>query len=423
MTSDTVKIGIVGIGNMGMKHVKHVIDLPNTELVAICDRQEERFDTAFSVEDSPDTAASSEDNPDSVETAETIEKAAELSADDISAETDTGGPDYAKIVADVARFTDYRLMLDSVELDGVIIATPHYDHPDMSLLAFERGIHVLVEKPIAVHVREAQRMIDGYHSAKEQRPNLLFAAMFMQRTWGHWRKIKSIIDGGELGELTRCSWIITDWFRTQSYYDSGGWRATWSGEGGGVLMNQCPHNLDLYQWMVGMPARVHGFVSFGKHHRVEIEDEVTAYFEHAGGMVGHFITTTGESPGSNRLEITGDKGKLVYEHGELEFFRNEWSSIKEIRESPDGFNKVPYKRESLPYEEKTSHGHEIIIANFADAILHGAELIAPAEAGLNSVAINNAIILSAHKQETVEMPVDGDEFAALLEQYIANTPA
>ena len=374
MTSDKVKIGIVGIGNMGTTHVKHVIDLPNTELVAICDHRPEKLDAC--------------------ETSDAV-----------------------------ARFVNYQRMLDNSELDGVIIATPHFDHPDMSLLAFERGMHVLVEKPIAVHMREAQRMIDGYHSAKQGQANLVFAAMFMQRTWSHWRKIKSIIDGGELGELIRCSWIITDWFRTQSYYDSGGWRATWSGEGGGVLMNQCPHNLDLYQWMVGMPARVHGFVSFGKHHRVEIEDEVTAYFEHAGGMVGHFITTTGESPGSNRLEITGDKGKLVYEDGELEFFRNEWSSIKEIRESPEGFKKVPNRREDITYEDKTSHGHEIIIANFADAILHGAELIAPAEAGLNSVAINNAIILSAHKKETVEMPVDGDEFAALLEQYIANPPA
>ena len=247
--------------------------------------------------------------------------------------------------------------------------------------------------------------------------------MFMQRTWGHWRVIKSMIEGGELGQLIRCSWIITDWFRTQSYYDSGGWRATWRGEGGGALMNQCPHNLDLYQWIVGMPARAQGFVSFGKHHQIEVEDEVTAYFEHDSGMVGHFITTTGESPGTNRLEICGENGKLVYEDGELEFYRNEWSSIKQIRESAKGFEAVPNTRELIEYEPKTSHGHEHIIENFADAILHGAELIAPAEEGLNSVAINNAIILSAHKRQMVELPPSGDEFAALLERYIAEPPA
>lgn len=393
MTEETARIGIVGIGNMGAQHVKHVIDLPNTELAAICDKNANRIDTAFALEDPPADPSAS----------------------------DEGG--YAARLADVARFTNYQQMLDGAELDGVIIATPHYDHPDMSLLAFERGIHVLVEKPIAVHVKEAQRMIDGYRAAKGAHTDLVFAAMFMQRAWGHWRKIKSMLADGDLGRLLRCSWLITDWFRTQSYYDSGGWRATWRGEGGGVLMNQCPHNLDLYQWIVGMPARAYGFVSFGKHHRIEVEDEVTAYFEHENGMVGHFITTTGESPGTNRLEIAGENGKLVYEGDELIFYRNEWSSIKQIRESESGFEAAPHRRELIQYEPKTTHGHEQIIENFADAILNGADLIAPAEEGLNSVAINNAIILSAHKRQMVELPVDGEEFAALLEQYIADSPA
>jgi len=391
MTDSPVRIGIAGIGNMGKAHVKHVIDLPNTELAAVCDNNKDRFKTAF--------------------------------AHEAAAENEDAAPDYARIVADAAQFTDYQSMLNAADLDAVLIATPHYDHPDMSLLAFERGLHVLVEKPIAVHVKEAERMLAGYKSAKARHPELVFAAMFMQRTWGHWRKIKALVESGELGQLIRCTWIITDWFRTQQYYDSGGWRATWSGEGGGVLMNQCPHNLDLYQWILGMPARVQGFVRFGKHHRIEVEDEATAYFEHADGMIGHFITTTGESPGSNRLEIAGENGKLVYQSGELELYRNEWSSIKQIRESDDGFKAVPCKRELLDYEAKTSHGHERIIENFADAILNGTALIAPAEEGRNSIAINNAIILSAHKQGMVELPFDPDEFAALLEQYIAEPPA
>ena len=389
MTRDNVRIGIVGIGNMGSKHVKHVIDLPNTALTAVCDRDLKRIATAFA----------------------TVEPKA---GDE---------PDYASIVADTPQFSDYEQMLDSVELDAVIIATPHYDHPDMSLMAFARGLHVLVEKPIAVHVNEAQRMIDGYCAARDAHPNLVFAAMFMQRTWGHWRVIKSLVERGELGRLIRCSWLITDWFRAQSYYDSGGWRATWRGEGGGALMNQCPHNLDLYQWIVGMPARTQGFVSFGKHHRIEVEDEVTAYFEHDNGMVGHFITTTGESPGTNRLEIAGENGKLVYQDDEIVLFRNEWSSIKQIREAENGFEAAPYTRKLVEYAPKTSHGHEHIIENFADAILHGSDLIAPAEEGLNSVAINNAIILSAHKRQMVDLPFDGDEFAALLDQYIAEPPA
>jgi len=385
MASDKVKLGIVGLGNMGTVHVRHMLDLPNTDLVAICDKNDRKLQAV-------------------------------------------------KAESGVARFRDYRQMLDSTALDGVIIATPHYDHPDMSIAAFERGIHVLVEKPIAVHVNEAQRMIDAYHSFKRQMPDLVFAAMFMQRTWGHWRKIKAMIDRGELGRLIRCSWIITDWFRTQYYYDSGGWRATWRGEGGGVLMNQCPHNLDLYQWLVGAPARIHGFASFGKHHQIEVEDEATAYFEHDNGMIGHFITTTGESPGTNRLEITGEHGKLVYDAsppgeggsvgggaklgGEIIFYRNQWSSIKQLRESQKGFDKVPCQREIVDFEGNSDGGHELVIANFADAILQGSDLIAPAEEGLGSIMINNAIILSAHKRETVSLPIDGDEFADLLQLYI-----
>ena len=260
MSESKVKIGIVGVGGMGASHARNVLALPPAELTAICDNNPSRLEA---------------------------------------------------VDADVARYTDFEAMLDGSALDGVIIATPHLHHPGMSLTAFKRGLHVLVEKPIAVQVKNAQRMIDGYHAACREHPDLVFAAMFMQRTWNHWRAIKAIIGRGELGKLLRCTWIITDWFRAQSYYDSGDWRATWRGEGGGVLMNQSPHNIDLYQWMVGMPKRVQGFAHFGKHHHVEVEDEVTAYFEFDNGMVGHFITTTGESPGSNRLEIMGEYGKLV----------------------------------------------------------------------------------------------------------------
>ena len=370
MTAGKVRIGIVGLGNMGAVHVGHVSRLPNTELVAICDNR-------------PD-------------------KLAEICAKHA-----------------VAGFSDYAQMLESAEMDGVIIATPHYDHPQMTLAAFARGLHVLVEKPIAVHVRDAQRMIAAYHQAKATRPELVFAAMFMQRTYGFWRKIKAMIDEGQLGTLIRTTWIITDWFRTQHYYDSGDWRATWQGEGGGVLINQCPHNLDLYQWLVGMPARVHGFVSFGKHHRIEVEDEVTACFEHENGMVGHFITTTGESPGTNRLEIVGENGRLVYEQGKLLFFRNQWSSIKQIQESKQGFNKVPCQREAIAYQHHGTDGHELVISNFADAIQSGARLIAPAAEGLNSIMLNNGIIVSAHRKQSLDLPIDGDEYVRLLQQYMA----
>lgn len=371
MTQGKVKIGIVGIGSIGTEHVDHVIAMPNTDLTAICDR-------SFAL----------------------------LDADDYP---------------DIPRYTSYERMLEAADLDAVIIATPHYDHPDMCLTALERGLHVLVEKPIAVHVQEALRLLDGARAAKRSNPNLVFAAMFMQRTWGQWRKVKSIIEGGALGALMRCSWIITDWFRTQFYFDSRAWRGAWGSEGGGALMNQCPHNLDLYQWLVGMPTRVNGQVSFGKHHRIEVEDEVTAYFEHDNGMVGHFIASTGESPGTNRLEIAGDCGKLVFEDDELTLDRNEWPSSKHIHEAGKG-GKLPVTREAVPYEARKTNQHEWVIENFADAILNGAGLIAPAEEGLNSVILNNAIILSAHKGVSVSLPLDSQEYADLLQSYIASPP-
>lgn len=372
MTQGKVKIGIVGIGSIGTEHVEHVIALPNTELAAICDR-------SFAL----------------------------LEAD---------------AYPDIPRYESYERMLEAAGLDAVIVATPHYDHPDMCLAAMQRGLHVLVEKPIAVHVQEAQRLLDGARAAKSANPEMVFAAMFMQRTWGQWRKVKAIIESGALGALMRCSWIITDWFRTQYYFDSCAWRGAWVSEGGGVLMNQCPHNLDLYQWLLGMPAHVNGQVSFGKHHRIEVEDEVTAYLEHDNGMVGHFIASTGESPGTNRLEIAGDCGKLVFEDDELVLYRNEWPSSKHIQEAGKG-GKLPVSREAVPYEARKTHQHEWIIENFADAILNGADLIAPAEDGLNSVILNNAIILSAHKGVSVSLPLDSQEYADLLQAYIARPPA
>ena len=369
MTSTKVKIGIVGIGGMGSVHARHVVELEQTELIAVCDSDDTRLNTISD-----------------------------------QYEIDT--------------YKDYQTMLDSVELDGVIIATPHFSHPPLAIAAFEKGIHVLVEKPIAVHVRDAQTMITAYDEAKKQFPNLAFSAMFNQRTYGHWRKIKEMIDQGDLGQLIRTTWIITNWFRTQAYYDSGDWRATWRGEGGGVLINQCPHNLDLYQWLVGMPTRIHGFASFGKHHNIEVEDEATGYFEHDNGMIGHFITTTGESPGTNRLEIVGENGKLVYENDELIFYRNRWSSIKQIKEATGGFDRVEYERVLVPYEPIGTGGHDLMINNFADAIQNGNELIAPAVDGIHSVMINNGIILSAHKKQTIDMPFDGDEYVQLLQHYI-----
>jgi predicted dehydrogenase len=362
-----VRIGVIGIGNMGAAHIRDVAELENCELAAICDVINERADVP----------------------------ARELG---------------------VPAYYDYRDMINQTQLDGVIVATPHYDHTPISIDCLGRGIHVLVEKPVAVHVKDARKMIAAYHQAKPQYPGLVFSIMFMQRTYGFWRKIKAMIDEGELGKLVRTTWLITDWYRTQNYYNSGGWRATWSGEGGGVLLNQCPHNLDLYQWMVGMPRRISGFAAIGKYHDIEVEDEVTGFFEHENGMVGHFVTTTAESPGTNRLEIVGELGKLVFEDGNLTLFRNRSSMLEVIKTSPYSFDKVEMEVEQVNYEHHGQPGHRMLIENFADSVLTGAPLIAAAPEGINSLTLSNGMMLSSFLGRPVDLPFDEDLYEARLQE-------
>ncbi len=363
--NEKVRIAVIGIGNMGSFHVRDLAAQSNAELTAVCDidrPKADRFGEMFHV----------------------------------------------------PAFYDYREMFEKAPLDAVVIATPHYDHTPISIDAFQRGLHVLTEKPIAVHLKDARKMVQAYETARQKHPGLTFAIMFNQRTYGFWRKIKSLIEDGELGRLVRVSWIITDWFRSQAYYDSGGWRATWKGEGGGVLLNQCPHNLDLFQWFAGMPKRVAGYASLGKYHNIEVEDEVTGYFEYENGMVGHFITTTAESPGTNRLELVGERGKLVFEDGRLTFFRNRSSMFTFLKESKSAFDKVENWEIPIPYQHHNEGGHRFLLENFAEAILHGEPLIARAEEGLNSLALGNAMMLSSFLGKPVDIPFDEDEYAARL---------
>ena len=366
---DKLKMAVVGVGNMGCLHARDIHELTNTELVAVCDSKRDR-------------------------------------ADGVAGQ-------YG-----VKAYYDYRDLLADASVEGLLIATPHYDHTPISIAALRQGVHVLVEKPIAVHVKDARSMIHAYETAKASHPNLVFAAMFMQRTYGQYLKIKDLIDSGELGKLVRTTWIITDWFRTQIYYDSGDWRATWAGEGGGVLLNQCPHNLDLYQWLVGLPARVTGFAQIGKYHDIEVEDEVTAYFEHENGMAGHFVTTTAESPGTNRLEIVGELGKLVLEDERLTFYRNRRSMLRFLEEATGGFDKVEYSVAEVPFQHHDQPGHRLIIENFANAVLGGEPLIAPAVEGLHSVMLGNAIMLSSFLDRTVELPIDGDLYERKLVELV-----
>lgn len=367
-----LRIAVIGVGAMGKHHMKDIESIKNIDMVAICDTDREKVD-GFTRE------------------------------------------------YNVPGFHDYNTLLAEVSPDAILISTPHYDHPSIAIDAFDRGIHVLTEKPIAVHVQAGVEMIGAYKKALEKNPDLVFAVMFQQRTYGYWKKIKSLIDEGDLGKLMRATWIITDWFRTQSYYNNGGWRATWKGEGGGVLLNQCMHNIDLFQWFLGMPKRVTGHAFIGKYHNIEVEDEVTAFLEYGDGMVGHIITSTAESPGTNRLEIVGGKGKLIFEDNGLTFFQNRTSMLEHIKNSPSGHKKVESWKIKIPFEHHGLPGHRFIIENFANAILDGEGLIAPAVEGINSLMLVNSIMQSSFLGTPVDLPIDATAYAEKITELAENS--
>ena len=300
-------------------------------------------------------------------------------------------------------------MFRSGKIDAVLIATHHYAHTDIGIAALKAGLHVLVEKPISVEKADALKLIAAHRDRKQ-----VFAAMFNQRTDPYYRKLRHLVTTGELGRIQRINWIITDWFRTEAYYAQGGWRATWAGEGGGVLLNQCPHNLDLFQWIFGMPAKVRGFCQLGRHHRIEVEDEVTAYFEYADGSTGVFITSTGEAPGTNRLEVAGDRGRLVVEDGRMEFRRNEVPAREYSRSTKEMFAAPPVWNISIPLPPDRGEQHIGILKNFTNAILRGEPLIAPASEGVHSVELANAILLSSLEDRTVELPLSAPRYSRLL---------
>jgi predicted dehydrogenase len=373
-----VRIGIIGLGTMGLGHVKDCIQSQTTELVAVCDVDHRR-----------------------------VAKVTESGAEERDRSAITG-------------YTDPDKMMAEAGIEAVLIATPHYFHTPAAIAAFERGLHVLCEKPVGVHVNDIQIMLDAYETARQDHPDLVFAAMFQQRTLGHWQKIKQLLEDKTLGRLVRTSWIITTWFRTQRYYDMSEWRATWKGEGGGVLLNQCPHNLDLYQWFFGMPKSVHGIAAIGKYHNIEVEDEVTAVFEHENGMIGHFITSTAESPGTNRLEIVGEMGKLVYENDTLRIDRNEESMLAFANTSDEAFTTVPHEAQEIAMGTGGGN-HRTITERFAKAVRGEGEVVANGAEGLGSVMLANAVLMSHFAGRKVALPLDGDAYRRLLDDLISRS--
>lgn len=362
---DRLRIGVVGIGNMGSAHAVQIFEkkIQSAELTAVCDNSRERLEWA--------------------------EK---------------------RFGSSIAQYDDYEQFLDCGKMDAVIIATPHKLHPVIAQKAFEKGLHVLTEKPAGIDTVSVRKMNEA---AKQS--GVVFGIMYNQRTNPLYRKLRDAVKGGILGEIKRFIWIINNWYRTQAYYDSGDWRATWNGEGGGVLLNQCPHNLDIWQWIMGMPVRVRAFCNMGHYHHIQVEDDATIYAEYENGSSAVFVTSTGEYPGTNRMEISGTKGKAVVENGELKFFLLEKDEREICFSSMEG---MPEEKVNSYFikQERADGGHLEILQNFADAVLKGKELLAPGIEGIYGLMISNAAYLSTWKEDWVMLPADEREFWEFLKK-------
>ena len=305
-------------------------------------------------------------------------------------------------------------MFRSGLIDGVLLCTPHYDHPRQAIEALGCGLHVLVEKPAGVYTKQVREMNEA-----AARSGKVFGIMYNQRTNPLYAKLKDLIASGELGEIRRTNWIITNWYRPQAYYDSGGWRATWAGEGGGVLINQDPHQLDLWQWTTGLkPARMRAFCGFGKHRDIEVENDVTAYVEYENGATGVFVTSTFECPGTNRYEISADRGKIVIENDNMTFWRLRQPESEFNRTNKESFAQPEVWKFDVPIAPGGSQ-HKEITQNWTDAILKGTPLLAPGEEGIHGLTLSNAMLLSAWTDDWVEFPIDEELFYEKLQERIA----
>lgn len=370
---EIVKYGIIGLGNIGTTHVGNFMkegNIPNAVITAIADLKQVKIDNICSK--------------------------------------------YPEHKFDC--YNSGEELIANADVDAVIVAVPHYDHPRLCIMALNKGINVICEKPAGVYTKQVKEM-----NEIAKKSNSLFAMMFNQRTNCLYRKMKEIISEGGIGQIKRINWIITDWYRSQSYYDSGDWRATWSGEGGGVLFNQCPHQLDLLSWVTGMmPKKVHAFCHYGKWHDIEVEDDVTAYLEYENGATGVFITSTADAPGTNRFEVLGSGGKLVAENNKLTLYKNDVDEREFNSTYKGGFGEPKFKVIEVETDGLNLQ-HTGICRNFTNAILGKEDLFVDGKEGINGVMLMDAMQLSGWTGQAVDLPINDDLYLEILTEKINNS--
>jgi predicted dehydrogenase len=377
--TDTVRLGIIGLGQQGGMYAKIITDgmVPHMSIGAICDTSEDKRQLARST--------------------------------------------YPQVPV----YEDYLEMITGGDVDAIVTTVPHYLHPEMGIAALERGVHALVDKPAGVYTKQATRLID-FAATK---PDLTFGMMFNQRMNPLYQRLKAVVDGGEIGRVMRSTWVITTWWRPQGYYDSSEWRATWGGEGGGVLVNQAPHQLDLWQWICGVPRSVYAKLGYGIGRDIVVENEVNALVDYGDGVTGSFVTCTYDIAGTDRFEILGDQGKIVVEDSKKATITRLRKPEPELSAGMDMADVMRlftgqvdldtlYTQETFESQSPWGRQHADVLENFARNVLDGTPLIAPGADGINSVRLANAIHLSSWTGSEVPIDFDEDEYLALLNDRI-----
>ena len=371
MMAEKIRLGIIGIGNMGSAHAKNVAagKCPDFVLTAVADIKPDRLAWAA-----------------------------------------------AELPASVKRYDSAEALLERGEVDACMICVPHYDHPKYAIACMQRGIHVMVEKPAGVYTKQVREM----NEEAKLHPDVVFGMMFNQRTNCIYRKVRELVQSGAYGGIRRTNWIITNWYRPQAYYDSGDWRATWAGEGGGVLLNQCPHQLDLWQWICGMPVSVEAKLSYGLWHDIEVEDDVTAYVKYANGATGVFVTTTGDAHGTNRLEIQLDRARIVVENGKISLLVYEMTEQAFSKTNTEPFATVAASKVEVETDGENPQ-HVGVINAWGGAILRGEPLVADGSEGINGLTLSNAMHLSSWLGREVKLPLDEALFYGELMKRVAGS--
>ncbi len=371
MMAEKIRLGIIGIGNMGSVHAKNVAagKCPDFVLTAVADIKPDRLAWAA-----------------------------------------------AELPASVKRYDSAEVLLERGEVDACMICVPHYDHPKYAIACMQRGIHVMVEKPAGVYTKQVREM----NEEAKLHPDVVFGMMFNQRTNCIYRKVRELVQSGAYGGIRRTNWIITNWYRPQAYYDSGDWRATWAGEGGGVLLNQCPHQLDLWQWICGMPVSVEAKLSYGLWHDIEVEDDVTAYVKYANGATGVFVTTTGDAHGTNRLEIQLDRARIVVENGKISLLVYEMTEQAFSKTNTEPFATVAASKVEVETDGENPQ-HVGVINAWGGAILRGEPLVADGSEGINGLTLSNAMHLSSWLGREVKLPLDEALFYSELMKRVAGS--